>query len=352
MELYILDKNINIVGLISVYNSILWSRDLYKQGNIKITMPFDKDIYSGIERGCMIYKPDEVDPCLISGIMLSLSKDGRQTMTIKGCTAGQYLNQRIVDGVMNFDDTPANIMRCLVESQIISPEIPERKIKSIRLGHAPKLSQDNIQMQVARKNLQESITAIAEMYGLGWNMRLDIQEKTLYFDIFTGTDRTLGTKQPCVFSTDFNNIISQDYEYSWKNYKSVIVVERKGDEDGSMIERVGAGTGTDRYEIYYNQSGSTKDLTESQIREQIREAGFQKLSTYAESRSFESNIDIGNAMHYELGDYVTCYNPKWNLTVNTQITGIEKSFSQNGQTTVLKFGKSPMTLINLIKAKE
>lgn len=353
MELYILDKNINTVGLISVYDGIVWNRNLFSPGSIKITMPFEKDIYSVIARGCLIYNTEETEPCIVTGVALSLTNDGQQTMTIKGYTAGRYLNQRIVDGIMNFDDTPVNIMRNLVETQIVSPEDHDRKIKSIRLGQVPALTQDRIQMQVARKNLQESITSIAETYKLGWNMRIDICEKALFFDVFSGTDRTVGSEQPCIFSAEFNNILSQDYEYNWKNYRSIVILGGNVEDDNCIIERVGAGTGVDRYEIYYSQSvGSTTDLTEDQIRCQMREAGAQKLSTYAEARSFESNIDVRNELQYKLGDYVTCYNPEWNLTVNTQITGIEKCYSQNEQSTVLKFGKYPPTLINLIKAKE
>lgn len=57
-------------------------------------------------------------------------------------------------------------------------------------------------------------------------------------------------------------------------------------------------------------------------------------------------------MAFDLGDFVTCYDSEWGITVNTQVKSIEKGFSKTEKSFVATFGDNVPTLINLIKAKE
>ena len=76
------------------------------------------------------------------------------------------------------------------------------------------------------------------------------------------------------------------------------------------------------------------------------------MAAYYVAKAFESKINQQKAMTYALGDYVTCNDSEWGVTVNTQVKAIQKGLSKKEEAIVVTFGDDVPTLIDLIKAKE
>lgn len=353
MEIYILDRNLNIVGVISTYDSILWTEKVHEPGNIKAVFVFTEKMNRILQRGYLLYKTDELQPAVITRKTLKLNKYGQQTITIQGYMVTRYFRQRIIWKKMIMKGTPEQLMRQMVQEQIIAPEDDTRKIPLIELGDLQNFDMDEVEKQITYDNLQEALTDMSKTTELGYRLRLDYARKKLVFEVYRGTNRTQGTEHPCIFTRKFKNVFTQEYNEDEGNYKNVCLVGGPGEDTDRVLVTVGSGAGLDRYEMFYNVSGYSEDgITAAVLQDQLRQKGLEKMSAYYIAKAFEVKINKEKAMKFDLGDYVTCKDTQWGITVDTQVKVIQKGYSKTEASYVITLGDDVPTLINLIKAKE
>ena len=353
MEIYILDRNLNIVGVISTYDSILWTEKVHEPGNIKAVFVFTEKMNRILQRGYLLYKTDELQPAVITRKTLKLNKYGQQTITIQGYMVTRYFRQRIIWKKMIMKGTPEQLMRQMVQEQIIAPEDDTRKIPLIELGDLQNFDMDEVEKQITYDYLQEALTDMSKTSELGYRLRLDYARKTLVFEVYRGTNRTQGTEHPCIFTRKFKNVFTQEYNEDEGNYKNVCLVGGPGEDTDRVLVTVGSGAGLDRYEMFYNASGYSEDgITAAVLQDQLRQKGLEKMSAYYIAKAFEVKINKEKAMKFDLGDYVTCKDTQWGITVDTQVKVIQKGYSKTEASYVITLGDDVPTLINLIKAKE
>lgn len=353
MEIYVLDNKINILGVFSTYESILWTEKVHEPGTFKAVFVFTQKMNKILNRGNLLYKTDEAQPGIIKRKFLKMDKYGRKTIVIQGFMANRYLNQRIIWNKMVMKGTPEQIMRQMVEEQVINPEDSDRKMSIIELGDFKGYDDEEIEKQVSYNNLQESLTDISKTSELGYRLRLDFTIKKFLFEVYKGVDRTIGTENPCIFSRKYKNVYTQEYSEDDSNYRNICLVGGPGEDDERILVSVGEASGLDRYEFFYNASGlSEKDITTEELKNQLRQKGKEKTAAYPIAKAFESKINQKKAMTYALGDYVTCTDPEWGVTNDTQVKAIQKGLSKKEESLVVTFGDGIPTLISLIKAKE
>ena len=135
MEIYILDRDLNIKGVISTYESILWTEKVHEPGSVKAVFLFTEKMNAMLQRGYLLYKTDELQPAIITRKTLKLNKYGQQTITVQGYMASRYFRQRIIWQKMIMKGTPEQIMRQMVQEQVIAPADETRKMPLIELGN-------------------------------------------------------------------------------------------------------------------------------------------------------------------------------------------------------------------------
>lgn len=352
MQIYVLDRDINILGVFSTYESILWTDKVHEPGTFKAVFVFTENMNKILNRGNLIYKKDENQPGIITRKYLKMDKYGHQTIIIQGYMVSRYLNRRIIWKKMVMKGTPEQIMRQMVEEQCINAEDSNRKMPLIELGDFKGYDDEVIEKQVTYDNLQEALTDISKFSELGYGLRLDFARKKLIFEVYKGVDRTLGTEHPCIFTRKFKNVYTQEYSEDDSNYRNVCLVGGPGEDEQRILATVGEASGLDRYEMFYSAAGiSDKDITTEELIGQLQQKGSEKLAAYYVAKAFESKINQEKAMTYALGDYVTCMDDTWGITVNTQVKAIQKGLSKKEESLVVTFGDDVPTLIDLIKIK-
>ncbi len=353
MEIYVLDRDINILGIFSTYNSILWNPRFHEPGIFKAEFVFSQKMDKILKLGNLLYKTDEQEAGIITRKILTLNGNGEEVMQIQGYMASRYLNQRIVWDKMIITGTVEQVMREMVYEQAIAPKKPERIIPNVELGSLQGYG-ESIAKQITYDNLQEALTELSKESGLGYTLRLNINERKFFFEVYKGADRTRNSEIPCVFTRDYGNIYAQEYSEDNTNYRNVCLIGGRGEDSDRIMATVGAeNVGLDRYEMFYNASVlNDKDITEAEYMKQLQQKGAEKLAAYYIARAFESKINQNKITTCNLGDYVSCIDKTWNIMVDTQIKEIEKCFSKTEQSLVMTFGDNVPTLVQLIKAKE
>lgn len=303
-----------------------------------------------LKRTNILYKTDEMQAGVINYRHIELDKRGRVVIRVKGSMVSSYLNRRIVWSKMILSGTSEEVMRDLVEAQVIAPEDPRRRMPQIRLGEVCGMN-NHIEKQVTYDNLQETLTEIAAEAGIGYRLRLDLKQKLFFFEVIKGEDRTLGTLQPCIFSRYFNNVDTQKYCEDDSNFRNVCLVCGVGEDEDRITVEVGEGEGIDRYEMSYSASFlKDEGQVEADYRAQLRQKGSEKLKEYYLVQSFESKIRQNKAPECRLGDMVTCSDDEWDIRLDAQIRQIEKHLSKDEKKIYLTFGNSRPMLTDKIKA--
>ncbi|MCR5597095.1 MAG: siphovirus ReqiPepy6 Gp37-like family protein [Lachnospiraceae bacterium] len=352
MELYILDQNLDIQGIISNFVSLEWQRKLAEPGQFQVLFDYSDDVAEIVQLGALIYNTDEDEPGIITRLSKEIDAKGNEVINAKGYMAGRYLYQRIINTREILSGTPQSIIRTLASHHAISPSASARAIPKLYLGIDTSAVTEVVAYQAEYTNLAKTIGDIASAYEMGWKIRLDIAEKKMYLDTWTGTDRTIDSETPCLFSTDFGTVLTQRYYRDVSNYATYCICAT-GKDDDKIVQDVGGGSGLDRYEIFATASGvNKKDQTVSQIKAQLSVSGKEKLAKYPGTEGFESKVDFTNAGIFSLGDYVTCENKKWGVRKDMQIKTIRRNIRSGKDETIVTFGDEVQTLTSLIKAKE
>lgn len=360
MEVYIFDKQLNLEGMLGSYTSLIWRRRYSKHGDFELHCALTPENLSLLKIGNLIWKNDDAEAGYIQYRNLALNDCGDEILVVQGKFSTGYLNRRIIWGTENLNTTSELAMRKLIEKNCINPLDTDRKIDLIALSEVKGYIQ-SINTQTSYANLLDKIEDIANTAELGIRTLLDLQNRRLIFDVYEGSDRTVGQSinAPAIFSKEFENVLSQEYTESDNNYRNVVLVAGEG--EGVERERVtlGEGIGLNRYELYVDARDLQRKKEDdtfipiAQYRDMLNNRGISKLAESKKIETFDSKINLNSNLVYkedfDLGDMVTCVSKAWGVTIDTRIMEVEEIYEETGKQVNITFGDSMPTLIDKLK---
>ena len=241
------------------------------------------------------------------------------------------------------------------------PMDTDRIIPNLQLGTL-KNYVGNINYQVTYNNLFDELINLSNLSNLGFRILLDTVNKKLNFDVYQGLDRTAGQaiNPRCIFSMDFDNILSQNYIDSSNNLKNVALVAGVGVGSARKLVAVGSSSGLDRFEMFVdaNNLSNINSVDSSVIADatylpMLTAKGTADLALTSDIKTFDSKVNTNSNLiyktDYDLGDKVTCLNKKWGLTMDTVIVEIEEIYEAQGTKINVIFGNNIPTLADKIK---
>lgn len=378
MELKIFNRNLELIGIIDTFTSLIWTRRYFKSGEFQLVAPLTVDSVNLLKRENIIYKGNRDNEAgYIETVNISLNTSGEEIMTIHGKFITNYLERRIVWGNDNVNSSSEVAMRSLVSKNAITCP-SERIISNLQLG-ALKGYTETVKKSVSDKNLIEAVQEIAETSQLGYRNTLDYINKKILFEVYKGVDRTVNQSliAPCIFSRDFENILEQEYTDSLNNFRNVTLVAGAGEGSARKRTTVGFASGLDRFELFtdardisdkktisaptdqVDENGNTVyedtevQMSDSEYIPLLKQRGSEKLAECTDIKTFDSKINTqGNNVYkkdYDLGDIVTIQDKKWGLQVDTRITEIEEVYEGGKVEINPTFGNNIPTLIDKIK---
>ena len=362
MQIYAFDRNLNFAGPIDNYSSLRWRRRFNQFSEFELHCPLNPDTLSLLIRGNIICKSDYTQEAgFIEYRELQQDDRGEEFLVIKGKFLKSYLNQRIIWAQELLNTPYEAAMRTLVKDQCITPVDPNRVIPNLQLGTL-KNYVGNVNYQVTYNNLFDELINLTNLSNLSFRILLDTVNKKLNFDVYQGLDRTAGqTINPrCIFSMDFDNILSQNYIDSSNNLKNVALVAGVGVGSERKLVAVGSSAGLDRFEMFVDannlsniNSVDSSVITDAVYLPMLTAKGTADLALTADIKTFDSKVNTNSNLiyktDYDLGDKVTCLNKKWGLTMDTVIVEIEEIYEAQGTKINVIFGNNIPTLADKIK---
>lgn len=251
MELYIFNRDLELIGILDTFTSLRWIRRYFKSGEFELHCALDSNTLELLKRDNVVYKKNDVEAGYIEARQLKIGEDGQEYLEVKGKFLTNYLDRRISWDRVNFSGKTEELMRKLVNDNAINPVNINRKIPNLILGNLKGFTED-IKYPNSFGNILEQLENISNTNNLGYRNILDIKSRLIKFDVYKGVDRTLnnGTIAPCIFSRDFENILEQEYTDSLNNYRNTTLIAGAGEGKDRKITSIEEGAGLDRYELY------------------------------------------------------------------------------------------------------
>jgi hypothetical protein len=318
MEFYLLNEYRETVTIIKTFESYLWTKKYQDVGGCVIVLTPNAELLNDLKQAKYIYREDDDMVCEIKKIHISVDNEtGKYTLTITGIGIETILSQRIVWEMFNHTDTAESYCRELVRINFID-STDDRKIDYIKLG-VLKGFKEQITKQVTYDEVLSTIIEICKSYNLGFRLRTD-EYKDFVLDFYRGED-----KEYVVFSKDYNNLQSFEYEVDLSAYKNVCLVGGEGEGTARKTAAIGKASGIDRYETFADaKSQSSEEETISNYVGVLIESGVEHLATKAVTTKFACKIDVEQfeyKVDYNLGDIVTVEG-EYGLTFKARIVEV------------------------------
>lgn len=308
----VLDANRERIDILDMAESVLWTKQ-YKDfnGGCVVTLTPTEDLMQMFLNEAKYLSRDD-DDMICEIVKLGLKFDNEtntNTLTITALNAINILNQRIVWEQFNYTDTVEMYIRYLILNNVINPTDPDRKIDIITLGALQNYT-ERITKQVTYTNILDVIKELCNTYNYGFKLVM-LSNKNLAFQLYKGLDCSQNQSENgyIMFSKDYNNLQSLDWEINHSNFKNVCLVAGEGEGTARKKRVVGSAKGINRYEMYSDaKSLSSEDGAITDYEEVLQESGEEALANRTVSQTFTCAIDIEQyeyKVDFDLGYKVT-----------------------------------------------
>lgn len=377
MELYVLDKNLDLIGVIDNYETLIWTRKYKEVGKFQLNLPATEDNIILMQDENIIYRKDDVEGGVINHIEYTVSDKGEKQLTITGNFITSYLSRRINWGTINYSGRVDLLMQKLITDNCISPSNSNRIIPLLEIVNTNYT--DTISKQDSYSNLTDLLTDIANVNDFGYRVRINTREGTRYlaFEVYKGIDRSVNQSDisPTVFSLDMENILTENYVKDNSSFRNTTLIAGAGEGSARKKTTINNGiSGLDRLELFVDardvsdteqeevtdDEGNTTtvdvEIPWSEYEPLLLQRGNEKLSECTKIETFEGTINT-NAnnvykVDYDLGDIVTIYDKDLGIKLDTRITEIEETYEKGKVEIVPTFGNNIPSLLTKIKKLE
>lgn len=367
MELYVLDTDFKVLGVVDNYECLVWQRNYYKPSSFSMQIIPTFEQFELLKKGNILLKIDDIKEAMyIDHRELEENDESVEVLVVSGYSLTQWLDRRITLYKELEKGNAETVMRNYVNRHCINPEEANRRIDNLILGTNNNLGNEIDYMSHYEPLLQE-IEDIATVNELGYRIDLDLETKKYAFEVYKGLDRTVNQEvnSKAIFSTEFENVSNQKYIDSDNNYRNMVLVAGAGEDANRKTLTLGSSNkGLDRYELFVDARdiSDTKQQGENEVSIPIEEynkllkvRGKEKLSECTKVETFDCTLINVNSLIYrvdfDLGDKVSIINKKWGLMLNERIVSITETYDEEGLNIDIEIGNNIPTLIDKIKQK-
>jgi len=367
MNLIILDENLDTLGSVSIFNTLLWNRRYYEAGLFELYTP--AEFFELMNSGRYLFRSDRNALGVIREVNFARDAKGARTAYCKGYFAEQLLNNRVLNTQENISGTPEAIARKLVQRYVIAPSDTGRKLPHIQLGAVNGVG-SSIEMTATGDNLGDKLYEIEKTQELSHRLIYDYQANTLSFEVWKGKDRT-DTQEAnswAIFSDSFYNVKNAVYDRNEADYKNYAYVAGEGEGAARIVVEVDIRSDPkeERREVYIDardlqskyqdEAGNEYTYTDAQYRALLRQRGLEKLVEYAKVETVNSDVDPNANLVYmkdfDLGDLCTYRYTDVGIETTKRITEVQEVYEGSKQTLSVVFGVDQLSSITKIIKRE
>lgn len=254
MDIYVLNENLQQVGTIDDYTSLIWAKRYNDIGDCELYVQATPKAIDLLRKGYYLTRLDDDMVCRIKTIEIDTNIESGNYLIVTGYDVKDILNQRIVWSQTNIDGTVEAYIRRLVYQSIVAPNLSARHIPNFQITNE-KGFKDVILEQVTYANVGEKVQELCKKYQ--WGYRVYVENETFYFDLYKGTDRS----DYVVFSPEYENLVSTKYKEDSSNLGNVALIGGSGEGSDRVLNVSSFAIGLNRYEIFVDAKDVSNTIT-------------------------------------------------------------------------------------------
>ena len=361
MEIKIFNKALELLDIAEQYNSITWKDKFYECGTFTLNFPMIPKNIELLQMTNMIYIGDH-NAAVIETSIKSIAENKTESAQVGGRFIAKHLSQRENWGrVQETGITYELLMRKFVNESLINPTNTDRVMSNMLLGDLNNYS-EVASYQDSYGGVLKIIEELAKSSGIGFFVRFDPKLRKMIFETRKGTDRTINQSlnNRVLFSRDLDNVITQTYTKSMADYANVALIGGSGEDEARKMTSIGTATGVDRYEMFVDAKDisdkvDTVEIPWGTYEPMLKQRGLEKLNENSKIKTFEGVFNLNGQNKYGvdffLGDYVTVFDKKWGVAMDTQITEVAQIIEPLNTKTTLTFGNKIPTIFDKINRR-
>lgn len=338
MEIRVYDPQLDLIGIIEEYATLLWTRKLYEPGNFQMKLPLTDRNVQYLKRGNIVSKTGSKEAGVIE-LIEKTDTPKEKTLKISGRFLSSYMDRRVLVGTRTLSGTSEVVMRNFLQAAAPIP--------LVELGPIAGFT-DRTQKQTTYKNLLTVETALAKASGHGYRFRPDFTQKKIFFEVYDGLDKSINQfdRPRVIFSDEYSNLNDVRSTDSDVLYKNVAYIGGAGEGPDRVFVTIGdtGSAGLERHEVFIDAKSIQKDegMTDAQYRQLLIDYGTEQMSMYKMTSSFDSTvnpmINFKYGIDYDLGDTVTVTKKAWDINQDLKITEIMEEYAEGKMTVIPTFG--------------
>jgi hypothetical protein len=224
MEVYTLDSLLRREQVVDVFESLIWTERFTAWGDFELVVRSTPAARSLFSAGTQLAINESYYVMTVESVENATDTDGKSMLTLKGRSLeGTLLDSRVVkrhwqnlttepNWVLN--GTPTQIMTWLFDGMARRGDLnPNDAIPFLQPGSIMPASTlpapiDPITWTQDPDTLYNALKGLGDAYGIGFRLLRNFDTSQLYFDLYTGSDRTTGQTvlPPVVFSPNLDNL--------------------------------------------------------------------------------------------------------------------------------------------------
>lgn len=264
VDVYVLDGNLNQIGVIDSYISLLWINRYATEGDCELYVVATNENLNLLKKGNYLSRLDDEMVCRIEKIELDTDAENGNYLIVTGFDVKKILSQRIIWGQSNVDGNVEDYIRDIVYKSLVNPNLSARAItnasgrQNFLLGDKANFTEVTTQ-QISYKQISETIKEFCSKYDWGYKVIVDIGN--FYFVLYKGADRSNNV----IFADEFENLISTKYIEDSSDSANVALIAGEGEGSKRSRNVSGYAESLNRYEIYVDARDLSKTITWSEL---------------------------------------------------------------------------------------
>lgn len=348
MDIYVFNNNLQIVGIIDTFISVIWTSRYYTSGDFELYVSATAEMLNIVKANYYLVRDKDINGSVMHNVMivknieLKTDPDNGNTLTITGKSLKSIVGQRVIANQTSLKGSLKDCFNLLLIENLIYPSMTGRTIQNFSTT-VNDIIAETVELQLTGDNLEDFFSTICEKYNIGWDIY--ISNGTFVFELYKGTDRSYNQSENpyIVFSSEFDNLINSDYQYLTDEFKNVAVVAGEGEGAAKTTVTVGTATGLNRYEVYVDASSASSNegnIGSAEYAEMLQNKGTEALTEYVNNELLDCETDTTTQYilnrDFFLGDVVQIKND-FGITATARILEIIESEDDSGTAVIPTF---------------
>ena len=366
------NANRDLIGIIDNAESIIWESAYYSTGSFEIYVQVTPLTVQMLQVGNYVTRPNDLNIGIIENLNIDWTQESGRMIAASGRFAKSLLDRRLIYKLTGTSIQPTIssglvevAVRELINDNIIASNIAARNIPFINLGPLQNIQKrilsetgEEGRVQTSYGGLLEHTDSLLQEYFLGAYMSLDRNTKNLLYNVIEGKDLSVGNAAgnvPIIFSQDFDNLLSSNYQYQSIALKTTALIGGAGEGTERFCVMIGdAASGLSRREVFVDASSQSKTYkeegadeektyTDAEYSDLLKAHGQQNIAQLQIVETFTGDVDVINTdkvfgKDFWIGDIITIQDTQLSAYINTRILTATEVQDTNGYKLAISYG--------------